>query len=143
MKKLLRPRPLPGSAHFGVAVIRILAGAGLITHSLVKLEDPTGWMPGDVFPGWALAVAAYGELLGGALLALGLLTPLAALLVLGVMAGALKYHVDAGDPFVGTGASWELAALYAAVGLLALTAGPGAVSLDAALFRDGGKSGGK
>jgi putative oxidoreductase len=44
-------------------------------------------------------------------------------------------HVPKGDPFVGQGgASWELAAVYLACGILFLLLGPGRISLDALLF---------
>ncbi|MBK8976235.1 MAG: DoxX family protein [Planctomycetes bacterium] len=135
MKTLLRPRPLPAATHLSIAALRIAAGVALVHHSLPKLDNPTAWMPGETFPSWALAFAAYGELLGGAALALGLATPIAALVVLGVMAGAVYHHVGNGDPFVATkGGAYELASLHLGIAFLVLTTGPGAISLDQLLF---------
>ena len=66
----------------------------------------------------------------------GLLTPVAALLLAGTMAYAAgMVHIRAGDPFVNPGGkSWELAAVYLACSILFLLIGPGRFSLDALLF---------
>jgi len=68
---------------------------------------------------------------------IGLLTPLALLgLVITMIVAITTVHLNAGHPYVarGGGLSYELAALYLAVSLLALIAGPGKLSLDAKLF---------
>jgi putative oxidoreductase len=75
------------------------------------------------------------EVGGGAAIVLGLLTPLASLGVLSTMAVAAWTHISKGDPFVGQGASYESALVYAAVAILLLTAGPGRHAVDAFLFR--------
>ncbi len=140
MKKLLAPKPLPGAGSFGLLVLRVLVGVALVLHGWWKVTHeggPTGWMgQSATFEPWMLAVAAFSEVGGGALLALGLLTPLAALAVLGTMLGAVYHHISAGDPFVNLegGRSWELAGTYAAVALLVLTIGPGMLSVDKFVF---------
>lgn len=132
MKKLLAPKPLPGAGSFGMLVLRALVGVALVLHGWDKVQDPTGWDQGGTgFAPWMLAFAAFGEFLGGALLALGLVTPLAALAVLGTMAGAVYHHYGKGDGFI---AGWELASVYAAVALLVLTVGPGMLSVDKFAF---------
>jgi putative oxidoreductase len=134
MNKLFAPRPLPGPAHLGVAVLRILAGVAMVFHGMGKLGNPEWKANFPEIQGWMLDFAAYGEVTGGALMALGLVTPLAALVLLGVMGGAIRHHFQAGDPFVGMGGSWELAGMHAAAALLVLTTGPGALSVDNLLF---------
>jgi putative oxidoreductase len=52
------------------------------------------------------------------------------------MGVAIWTHSSRGDPFVGRGGSWELAAVYLCVALLLLTSGAGGYSLDALLFRE-------
>ena len=83
-------------------------------------------------------MAAYTELVGGILLILGLLTPLAALFIAIEMLVALfTVHIPAGDPFVNpAGRSFETAALYFVIMVTFLLAGPGAYSLDAVLMKD-------
>jgi uncharacterized membrane protein YphA (DoxX/SURF4 family) len=44
-------------------------------------------------------------------------------------------HVPKGDPFVGRGGSYELAAVYLAIMVVFILRGAGQVSLDALIFR--------
>lgn len=83
-------------------------------------------------PGRRNAVAAgWAELLGGALLALGLLTPLGGLLIISVMTTAvLTVHRGKG-PWV-TDGGWEYNVVLAAAAFV-FAANPGDWSLDAAL----------
>jgi len=77
---------------------------------------------------WA-GLAVGGELLAGALFVLGLLTPLAALLVLGTMAVAIaKVHGPKGFFAQNGGYEYNLVLIFAALALL--LAGPGTYSLD-------------
>ncbi len=124
-------------ASLGLLILRVVSGAALVLHAVPKIQDPLGWASGSgPFPPWALAIAAFAEFIGGLLLALGLATPVAALLVIGVMSGAVYYHLGKGDAFVaapGT-AAYELATLHLAAALMVLLAGPGRMSGDAFLF---------
>lgn len=88
-------------------------------------------------PLWLAGMAAYTELIGGILLILGLLTPLAALFIAIEMLVALfMVHIPAGDPFVNPrGRSFETAAFYFVTMVTFLLAGPGAYSLDAVLMK--------
>jgi putative oxidoreductase len=110
-------------------------------HGLPKIQNAFAWMGPDSWaPPFLQAMAAFAEFGGGLALVLGLLTPLAALGVLCVMATAiLSVHVPHGDPFVkgpGTpGGSYELAAIYGAAAFLLMLLGPGRFSLDAILFK--------
>jgi putative oxidoreductase len=60
----------------------------------------------------------------------GLVVPLASLGIACTMGVAAFYHVGKGDPFVGQGGSWELAAVYLAIAVLLILAGPGKFSAD-------------
>lgn len=125
-----------GSGAVGLLVLRVVAGAALMLHGLPKIQSPFGWMgPNAGMPGVLQALAALAEFGGGLALILGLLTPVAALGIACTMAVAIvKVHLH--DPFVaaGGGKSKELAAIYLAIALVLLLAGPGALSLDAQLF---------
>jgi putative oxidoreductase len=129
-----------GRAAFGMFLLRALAGAGLMFHGWPKIQNPTGWMgPNSTVPDYMQALSAVAEFGGGAALVLGFLTPIAALLIIGNMIGALwLVHVPAGHPFVSTsGGSMELPGLYLATGLLYFFAGPGTWSLDALMLGGG------
>src|SRR4051794_9252398 len=127
---------------FALTLLRVTVGLLFVGHGTQKLF---GWLGGDGPEGTAEAftkmrvkeprMAAYAvgasELGGGALLALGLLTPLASAALFGVMLGAIvlahwpKFWVQKGGfeyPFVN-------AIIVTMFGLM----GPGAWSLDEAL----------
>ncbi len=130
------PRPLSGPGAAALLALRVVAGAAFILHGWPKIQNPFGWMgPGAPFPGFLQALAALSEVGGGLAWILGLLTPLASLGILSTMVVAAWTHISRGDPFVGQGGSYELALVYLAVALVMLGVGPGALSLDALLFR--------
>jgi putative oxidoreductase len=119
--------------------VRLVMGIAFILHGWPKIQKPTTWMSSipDAPPGFMQAIAAFFEVAGGALLALGLFTRAAALALAAVMVGALVLvHIPKGDPFVAPGGpSSELASIYLAVSLLIAVVGAGAYSLDAVAFR--------
>jgi putative oxidoreductase len=121
-------------------ILRTLMGVLFMGHGLQKLR---GWFGGygiegtgqffesiGLKPGKKHATAAgAAETAGGALLTLGLLTPVSAAALIGVMATAVKtVHMEKG-PWVSDG-GWEYNAVIIAA-LVALTeTGPGGLSLD-------------
>ena len=127
----------------GRLVFRLVVGALFVGHGTQKLF---GWFGGGgpvdtgksfesagLRPGRRNATAAgAAETTGGALLALGLATPLAASMLSGVMLTAIRtVHWERG--VWSTKGGYEYPAVVLA-GLFALTgAGPGRLSLDAAL----------
>lgn len=117
----------------GLLALRLAMGSAFVFHGLQKVPAATSWM-GDAAPGFIQAAAAYSELLGGAALVLGLLTPVASLALIGVMLGALfLHHIPSGDPFIASGpgtGSYELALAYLAGSILILLNSPGKFSLD-------------
>jgi putative oxidoreductase len=84
---------------------------------------------GFPLPGLLGPAAALSEFVGGILLALGLVSRVAAGFVLVTMLTA-AFHVHAADPFQRK----EFALAYAVAALTVLVAGPGRFSLDARLF---------
>lgn len=121
----------------GLLAFRVVMGSAFVFHGLMKVPAATTWM-GDAVPGALQAATAYSELLGGAALALGFLTPLASLALIGVMSGALfLHHIPSGDAFVaapGKG-SYELALGYLAGAVLFLLNSPGKFSVDYLLLK--------
>jgi putative oxidoreductase len=132
-----------GAAAFGILVVRVVFGVGLMLHGLPKIQNPTGWMPsGAGIRPELLALSAFTEFFGGLALVIGLLTPLVALAVVVNMGKALEVlGVLKGTPLVAKPpeTSLEPAVVYFAVGLMLMFTGAGAISLDAALFRGKGK----
>jgi putative oxidoreductase len=123
-------------ADVGRLVLRLVAGLTIaLLHGLGKVPPAAGFvdrigemgLPFPVFFAW---LAAIGEFGGGLLLAAGLLTRPAALLLVGHFAVVVSM-AHAGDP-VG---ERELAVLFGAISFFYLLAGAGRFSLDGLLRR--------
>lgn len=122
------------STDVGLLVLRVFSGLALaLAHGWGKIPPAPGFMEmigGMGFPAPALFawLAALAEFAGGLLIALGLLTrPAALLVVLHFITVILVVH--AGDPF----GDRELPLFFLTAALLFLLAGPGRYSVDAAL----------
>ena len=121
----------------GLLILRALTGLGMATHGYAKVfggrmdgftEVVAGLgFPAPVFFAWA---AALTELVGGLLLAVGLLTRTSAFLIFGTMTVA-AFIQHANDPF----SDKELALLYWTVTLAILFLGAGRFSIDRILGR--------
>ena len=127
----------------GLALLRSIVGALFVGHGLQKLA---GWFgghgleaTGNAFesmglrPGRVHATAAgLSEAGGGALLVLGLLTPVATMLISATMATAIyKVHAKNGPWAASGGYEYNLVLIAVVFALAEL--GPGELSLDAAL----------
>lgn len=138
LKRLVFPGYPGGRTGAAMLVLRILVGVAFMFHGYGKIQDPFGWMgPTATMPGPLQAAAAVSEFFGGMVLIVGLLTPLACAGLFCTMVVAVNIHVSRGDPFVGKGGSWELAANYLVATLVLLLIGPGRFSLDARIFGRG------
>lgn len=128
----------------GRALLRGTAGPLMMGHGTQKLF---GWFGGQgvegtggVFESLGLrpgkrhaSAAGAAETLGGALLTLGALTPLASTLVSGVMMTAIrKVHLKNGPWATAGGYEYNLVLIAATAALVEV--GPGRPSVDAALF---------
>jgi len=129
----------------GILLLRIVVGLLLVGHGTQKLF---GWFGGHGRAGTARFVGSLGyrppetmaivggltETVGGTLLLLGLLTPLGAALIIGMMVSAiLAVHVSRGIWNENGGLELPLVYMFAA---LAIAFTPGRFSLDSALGID-------
>lgn len=129
------------SIALGLLVVRLVVGLLFVGHGAQKLfgwfggygpKGTGGWLESiGVKPGVAMAVVAgLMELVGGILFAAGLLTPLAAaLIVLTMLVAIVKVHGQNGLWATANGYEYNLVLLAIAIGV-ALT-GAGDFSLDA------------
>lgn len=135
MKGLLYRDTIGTAGSIGLLALRVVAGIAFMFHGWMKVQNPTGWMGEDApFPAFLLVLATISEFGGGLAWILGLLTPLASFGILCTMTVAASTHIMRGDPFVGSGGSFELPLVYLSVALLLLLAGPGRYSLDRTIF---------
>jgi len=115
------------------ALLRIVAGFLFLWHGAQKLLGFPSPMPGGA-PAFVVYVGGSIELVGGALVMVGLFTWQAAFLCSGLMAAAywMAHGTKALLPFQNGG---ELAALYCFVFLFIATQGAGVWSADATRVR--------
>ncbi|CAG9610355.1 DoxX family protein [Pseudoneobacillus rhizosphaerae] len=128
----------------GLLIIRLVIGVLFIGHGAQKLfgwfggyglKGTGGWFDSiGMKPGVTLALlAGLTELFGGLLFALGLLTPLAGIMIAGTMLMAIiKVHAPNGLWSTANGYEYNLTLLVVAIGIALI--GPGQYALDAFLF---------
>jgi putative oxidoreductase len=126
----------------GLLALRVGVGGVLIAHGVQKLF---GWLGGGGLEGTAAAfdkmgfepgqqtalAAGLGEAGGGALMVLGLATPLAGAAAAGTMIPAASVHAPGG--FFATGGGYEYPALLGVTAAGLTLTGPGDWSLDKVL----------
>ena len=133
---LLRSKPT--YVNFGMLVLRLALGISMAYHGYLKFLSgaeglyKVGSMlaPLGVSGSYELlgTFAAFSELLGGILVALGLFTRLGSLLLVGVLFTATMLHVDVGF------FSWDYPSQMGFTALAIFFMGGGRYSVDAALF---------
>ncbi len=128
----------------GLLIIRLVIGILFIGHGAQKLfgwfggyglKGTGGWFESiGMKPGVTMALfAGLTELVGGILLAAGLLTPLAALMIAGTMVMAIvKVHGPNGLWSTSNGYEYNLTLVAVTIGLALI--GPGRYAIDAILF---------
>ncbi|HEY0828046.1 MAG TPA: DoxX family protein [Bacilli bacterium] len=127
-------------AALGLLLVRVVVGFLFIGHGAQKLfgwfggygpKGTGGWMDSvGIKPGVFMAVlAGLMEVVGGALFALGFITPLAGVLIALVMLGTFKVHWKNGVWASANGYEYPLVLLAVAIGIALI--GAGDYSLDA------------
>jgi putative oxidoreductase len=128
--------------------VRIVVGRAFVFHGFPKIMDPSGWAASmtltapwsggptlGAIPEWLQIAVAIVEFFGGIALIFGILSRLTGLLLcVDMIAAWIFVELPHGSPFVGAGHTMEANLTYMAVTFMVLLTGPGAISLDAALF---------
>jgi putative oxidoreductase len=128
-----------GGLDFGLLVLRVVVGGLFLAHGLRHLFGLFGGMGTGRFSDFVAGlgythatifayVTGWTEIVGGLFLVLGLITPLAAAGVLGVVVNAIV-AAKSGNGFFGAG-GFELETVLAAGAFTLLFTGPGRVALD-------------
>jgi putative oxidoreductase len=128
---------------FALLVLRASLGLMLMAHGTNKIkggiDNACNWFASmGLRPGWFHGrLAAASELTGGLLLVLGLLTPLAAAVVIGVMTVAgVTAHRNNGFFIFRPGQGWEYVYIIAVAAFAVGTIGAGDWSIDHAIGID-------
>jgi putative oxidoreductase len=128
----------------GLLIIRLVIGVLFMAHGAQKLfgwfggygiKGTGGWLESiGIKPGVTMAIfAGLTELLGGILFTLGLLTPLAGIMIAGTMVMAIvKVHGPNGLWATSNGYEYNLTLIAVVIGIALI--GPGQYALDALLF---------
>ncbi|MGF1459697.1 MAG: DoxX family protein [Leptolyngbyaceae cyanobacterium] len=133
--KLFRPNVSANTlSQTTLAILRVTLGVMMVHNGLDKLADIESFARAYVeylglpFPIFLSYIAAYTELLGAPLVAMGLFTRFASLGLFGTMCVAMYHHISVAGlslPYL------ELSAIYAASFLYLLVNGGGLYSFDA------------
>ncbi|WP_160724813.1 DoxX family protein [Bacillus sp. USDA818B3_A] len=130
--------------NIGLLIIRLVVGLLFVGHGAQKLfgsfggyglKGTGGWFESiGMKPGVTIALfAGLAELIGGILFAIGLLTPLAAIMIAGTMIMAIiKVHGQNGLWATSNGYEYNLTLIAVVIGIALI--GPGQYALDAFLF---------
>jgi putative oxidoreductase len=128
----------------GLLIIRVVVGVSFMAHGAQKLfgwfggyglKGTGGWMESlGMKPGVMMALmAGLAELIGGLLFTLGLLTPLAGIMIAATMVMAIvKVHASNGYWATQNGYEYNLTLIAVEIGIALI--GPGKYALDAFLF---------
>jgi putative oxidoreductase len=144
MANPLAPKSQSAVSSLGLLVLRITVGVAMCIHGYPKVQNLTTWMDGAGGgpPPYLQAAAAISEFAGGIALAVGLLTPLAALGIACTMGTAVYFHFTWGHAYMSTSKpgepytpSFELALAYCAAATCILFCGPGRVSIDGLMWK--------
>ena len=138
MKKIFVVGNTSIAPSIGLLILRISFGAAMLMHhgldKLNKFHEMSGSFPDPLHLGssTSLALSMFAEVAAAALLTVGLLTRLAALiLVIDVGVAFIFVH----NMSLGGQPPGELAFLYLAAFITLLFAGPGKVSIDGVVFK--------
>ncbi len=116
-------------------ILRCFVGIAFIQHGSGKLMHPSEFAAEFGIPVWLGLATMLTQFIGGILLILGALTPLAALGIAGTMITATVFLIQRGEPFINpAGHSWENSAFYLTAAICLALGGAGPWSLDAWLF---------
>ena len=124
----------PTTAPYAALVLRLSLGVMFVAHALLKafvftIPGTVGFFESVGFPAWLAYVTIAAELIGGALLILGVYARWVALALVPVLLGALSVHFGNGWVFSAAGGGWEYPAFLAVTSLVQALLGDGAYAL--------------
>jgi len=130
----------PRTASWGALLLRLSLGVMFIAHALLKYYVFT--LPGTArffasvgYPAPLAYVVFAAELVGGAMLVLGVYTRWVALALVPILVGAATVHWANGWVFDGKGGGWEYPVFWAVALVVQFLLGDGALALARSVRR--------
>jgi putative oxidoreductase len=124
-----------GRTGTALLILRVFVGIAFLFHGFEKIMDIPAFAAEFGMPNFVAAAAAYTQFISGAMMVIGLLTPVASLALASTMAVATLQLIARGEAFVNPhGHSWEASSFYLIATLVVFLLGPGRSSLDALVF---------
>lgn len=122
------------TAPYGLFLLRVALGAMFLAHGLLKLVVFTpagfaGYLASQGLPSFIAWPLILAEIIGGALILLGIYARPVAVLLLPILLGALGVHAPNGWLFSAAGGGWEFPAFLVVNALVVALAGEGAFAL--------------
>ncbi|HSD95979.1 MAG TPA: DoxX family protein [Sulfuricaulis sp.] len=124
------------TAPYAALLLRLSLGVMFIAHALLKLVVFT--LPGTVkffetlgYPGFLAYVVFGAELVGGALLVLGVYTRWVSLALIPILIGAAMVHIPNGWVFSAPNGGWEYPVFLAIASAVQALLGDGALAMRA------------
>lgn len=121
---------------YAVLLLRVSLGVMFLTHSVI-LKLMTFTLAGNAeffvsigLPGWLGYVVFVAELVGGAMLVLGIQARWVALALLPILAGAVWVHAGNGWVFTSQGGGWEYPLYLTVLAVVQFLLGDGAWALN-------------
>ncbi len=135
LRSLMFPTVADSRIALALLILRLFVGIAFIQHGTGKLMYPSEFAAEFGIPVWLALATMLTQLIGGILLIIGALTPLAALGIAGTMITATVFLINRGEPFINpAGHSWENSAFYLMASICLAPSGAGPWSVDAWLF---------
>ncbi len=128
--------PTPAQREAGIGLLRISLGVMFLAHGLLLkvltfgMAGTAGFFVSLGLPAWTAYATAGGEIIGGALLILGILTRPVALALTPILLGALVVHAGNGWVFSAPNGGWEYPAYLLVLTLAQALLGTGAFAVS-------------
>ena len=124
------------STDYAALLLRVSLGVMFLAHSLILkvftfgLTGTSQWFVSIGLPGWLAYAVCFAEIIGGAMLILGVYTRWAALALLPILLGAAFVHWPNGWVFSAPNGGWEYPVFLALAVVVQSLLGNGAYSLQ-------------
>ena len=128
------------TAPYAALALRLALGVMFIAHALLKifvftLPGAAGFFASQGFPGWSVYPVTGLEIIGGAMLILGVYSRWVAVAVLPLLLGVISVHAGNGWVFNAPNGGWEYPAFLIVSAFALLLLGDGALALSPAIKR--------